>query len=448
MDLPSSNDAPFNQEFQRDAGVDLFEEFLQENACIDPTQRSFDKALWNGGQQDLSGDGVDREVQVVGDLPQQDLDSNPEPSLEDLTCTLEWKAVMKTTRIGMGTEEAVPLQLSMFWESTLRKRVDESLSIKHPVPRDRPKPEAISAVISAWRTGGRQSKKSLSHGLVMHGQEAASRWRSPSASSPGQLRELRSFEADKQPQGVSVTNRHFKETPRCTPLESQLLGGLFTVFLRCPGRPCQNNQGYCWRDPYGGKHYKLATNHLRQLVEYASGGHKFEGHNDVPDNVTQELYAEADQRNRVHPQAIRSPATMLNTQTMASTPAATPTILQSSPGGTPSSSISAPSQKERLEIPGSHEGAILDYVDWHQRQASSPAWIAEFAKAGDILLNQCFTLDRFYRYRTADMLVTRGVKVGVASSFHDDIPAWLPGYCCKYAERNSSPAETSDPCQG
>ncbi|KAK0954522.1 hypothetical protein LTS01_023866 [Friedmanniomyces endolithicus] len=112
MVLTSSNDAPFNQEFQREAGVDLFEEFLQENACIDPIQRSFDNALWDGGQQDLSVNGVDCEVQVVGDLPQQDLDRDPEPSLEDLTCTLEWKAVMKTTRIGMGTEEAVPPQLN------------------------------------------------------------------------------------------------------------------------------------------------------------------------------------------------------------------------------------------------------------------------------------------------------------------------------------------------
>lgn len=32
--------------------------------------------------------------------------------------------------------------------------------------------------------------------------------------------------------------------------------------MRCPGCPCRNNQGYCWRDPHGGKHHKLLSAHL------------------------------------------------------------------------------------------------------------------------------------------------------------------------------------------
>lgn len=78
--------------------------------------------------------------------------------------------------------------------------------------------------------------------------------------------------------------------------------------LHCPGRPCRNSQGYCWRDPRGGKHYKLLTVHLRQLVEYVMGGNKLDSHNDVPDQVRQQLYAEADQRASRCPDARRTPA--------------------------------------------------------------------------------------------------------------------------------------------
>jgi hypothetical protein len=101
--------------------------------------------------------------------------------------------------------------------------------------------------------------------------------------------------------------------------------------LRCPGRPCQNSQGWCWRDPHGGKHYKLLTIHLRQLVEHAKEGNKLDSHHDVPDHIRQQLYAEADQRiERL--QNSRTPASAMS-QVQAGTPTAVPTpgAMQSSP---------------------------------------------------------------------------------------------------------------------
>jgi hypothetical protein len=62
--------------------------------------------------------------------------------------------------------------------------------------------------------------------------------------------------------------------------------------LRCPGRTCQNFQGWCWRDPCGGKHYKLLTVHLKQLVKHVKEGNKL----DSLDDIRQQLYAETDQR--------------------------------------------------------------------------------------------------------------------------------------------------------
>jgi hypothetical protein len=135
--------------------------------------------------------------------------------------------------------------------------------------------------------------------------------------------------------------------------------------LRCPGRPCQNSQGWCWRDPHGGKHYKLLTIHLRQLVEHAKEGNKLDSHYDVPDHIRQQLYAEADQRIERR-QNSRTPASAMP-QMQAGTPTAilTAGAMQSSPETRqtePSTVAITPALLESLDIPGPHEDAIRDYV--------------------------------------------------------------------------------------
>ncbi len=67
--------------------------------------------------------------------------------------------------------------------------------------------------------------------------------------------------------------------------------------LRCPGPPCDNHDGHCWRDPVGKKHYKLKTHHLRHLVGLVKKKKlNIESHDDVPDEVRQQLYAEEQHR--------------------------------------------------------------------------------------------------------------------------------------------------------
>jgi hypothetical protein len=39
--------------------------------------------------------------------------------------------------------------------------------------------------------------------------------------------------------------------------------------MRCPGPPC-NLGPYCWRDPYGKKHYKLRTHQLKALIRHVA----------------------------------------------------------------------------------------------------------------------------------------------------------------------------------
>ena len=199
--------------------------------------------------------------------------------------------------------------------------------------------------------------------------------------------------------------------------------------LRCPGRPCQNSQGWCWRDPHGGKHYKLLTVHLRQLVDHVKEGNKLDGHQDVPDTIRQQLYAEADQRTGGHRNTRRSPYTMPQMQGRTPTPCVTPAVLPSSPGQAPASIVGAsPLVLQKLDIPAPHEDAIRDYMTWQQGRAVSGKWISQYAKAGDILLKQGFTLNHFYTRQLVGLLTDGGVWSGIALSFHNDIPEWLLGY--------------------
>jgi hypothetical protein len=67
------------------------------------------------------------------------------------------------------------------------------------------------------------------------------------------------------------------------------------ALMRCPGPPC-NRGPHCWRDPFGKKHYKLQTHHLRALIQLVEEGHVLHTHNDVPEDIREQLYAEEDQR--------------------------------------------------------------------------------------------------------------------------------------------------------
>ncbi|KAG9249981.1 uncharacterized protein F5Z01DRAFT_731324 [Emericellopsis atlantica] len=65
------------------------------------------------------------------------------------------------------------------------------------------------------------------------------------------------------------------------------------ALVRCPGPPCDKGP-YCWQD--GQRHYKLLGHHLKILVDEAQKGHSMRTHDDIPERVRQELYAEEQQQ--------------------------------------------------------------------------------------------------------------------------------------------------------
>lgn len=59
--------------------------------------------------------------------------------------------------------------------------------------------------------------------------------------------------------------------------------------MQCPGPPCDKGP-YCWCDPVGKKHYLLRPYHLKSLIRFVEQGGILESHNDMPEEIRQQLY--------------------------------------------------------------------------------------------------------------------------------------------------------------
>ena len=126
--------------------------------------------------------------------------------------------------------------------------------------------------------------------------------------------------------------------------------------MRCPGQPC-NLGPHCWRDPHGKKHYKLRTHQLKALIRCVAQGGQLRSHDDVPEDVRQQLYAEEQQQLERY----------LRTSHRA--PAGHPPIYITNvlPGS--SYSIPVPAEmhtKPRLGLPGFLDAAVEEYSNWQQ----------------------------------------------------------------------------------
>jgi hypothetical protein len=61
--------------------------------------------------------------------------------------------------------------------------------------------------------------------------------------------------------------------------------------ISCPSPPCHLESHY-WRNPIGKRHYKLNTHHFKPLIRYVEQGYILQIHDDVPEEIRQQLYAE------------------------------------------------------------------------------------------------------------------------------------------------------------
>ena len=198
--------------------------------------------------------------------------------------------------------------------------------------------------------------------------------------------------------------------------EDKWRGVYALVYCTCERGP------HCWKDPVGKKHYRLLTHHLKKMVKYVQAGNKLDSHDDMPDEIRRELFAEdrlrADQRRKLH----ASPQPVHITNVLPSQGATAEPVSLNVSDNTPST--------RRLRIPGPRDVAMESYVRWQQSKDLDKRWAKQYARAGEIFTNLGYSLGQICRLEKRDMLTEHDIAPGIADHFVEDIPEWLEQYEC------------------
>ncbi|EMD96376.1 hypothetical protein COCC4DRAFT_155192 [Bipolaris maydis ATCC 48331] len=372
-----------------------------------------------------------------------------------LRYSIEWKVVVNNKTLSKDTEQDVVLAPSVYWRFCLRAKVDKLLSRKLPHGKH-VKCDDTSVVASVNDRSERDLTKrfddiDIDWPLV---ERQLMRW--------GELlrcgKKLRvdlSFNyVELAPPSAAARNRGNKRGSSATQnmladRASQLDAEQETsasasvwrevyALMRCPGPPC-NRGPHCWRDPLGKKHYKLQTHHLKALIQLVEEGHILHTHNDVPEDIREQLYAEEEQRR--DRQAAGGGISRTNIPPITIT-----NVLPQHPSQFPStmSTSSALYSEERasrrvdLGIPGPRDLAVVAYSRWQQSNVADEAQKMEYQKACDITLQEMLDLEQLHEDQDYDFFIQNGVKRGVARRYVSDIGRWVELHKSTYDREQES----------
>jgi hypothetical protein len=191
--------------------------------------------------------------------------------------------------------------------------------------------------------------------------------------------------------------------------------------MRCPGPPCPRGP-YCWQDPNGKKHYPLKTRELQALVLHVQRGNELESHDDVPDDVRQQLYAaERQQYERHHKTAEKSDSKLPSIVIK--------NVLPGPHNDTPMQTAS-PSSSRRLVIPGFCDTAVEEYSEWQMSRVKRDDLREGVLRIRDIALKEGLDLVQIHHDQDPDYFIKieKSVQAGVAKRFVREIPDWVEQY--------------------
>ncbi|KAF2022548.1 hypothetical protein EK21DRAFT_119643 [Setomelanomma holmii] len=174
-------------------------------------------------------------------------------------------------------------------------------------------------------------------------------------------------------------------------------------------------------------YYKLRTHHLKALIELVQQGLVLSTHNDVPEEIRDQLYAEDHQR-RERPASGSSISTPSLPPITINNVMPSPSPFQDSPLLRSSSASSASHERladsASLDISGPRDLAVMAYSDWQQSNVVDEAQKNEYQKACDLVLREMLDLEQVYEDQNPAFFIQGGVKSGVARRFVSDIARW------------------------
>lgn len=363
--------------------------------------------------------------------------------------TLEWKLTHSGKNkknkklVSRNTEQDVVLAPAAYWAHILRSKLRQSLK-KKVAQEGKPRAEdtvavvhvndrtqrdlvkqcdgsevdwtSIEAQLVAWGDFFRNGKK-LTVNLTFHYADHSHIASGAPASNRGKRGRLSATQRmltqlDEQAERDGISGQPAVWT------------GVYEL-MRCPGPPCHLGP-HCWRDSVGKKHYRLLTHQLKRLVQYKEQGNKLETHDDVPDEVRQELYAVEQQRlEREQKSSQASVSKLPSIQITNVIPGNnTSSYGQGSAEAHRSALPTSTGRLERLRIPGHRDVLVERYTTWQQSQVQHIDLKAVYDKAGMIVLKHGWDLEQLHLRRNTKFLTDEGVPEGIAERYVAEIEEW------------------------
>lgn len=190
----------------------------------------------------------------------------------------------------------------------------------------------------------------------------------------------------------------------------------------CPQGP------HCWCDPHDKRHYKLSTYHLRKLVKFVQDGGRLQSHDDVPEDIRRDLYAEAEaatsrkRKARAVSPAGMTPITINNHFPQTSLEKSS--VNSTGRSAQPDTKSSADCVKSPLIVSGYLDTAVRRYTEWQRSRFEDVDLKNEMTKACSVILAHGLTLAQVHDDQDFQFLIDNGIKRGTARHFVGDIKMW------------------------
>jgi hypothetical protein len=369
-------------------------------------------------------------------------------SYEELvpTClhySIEWKVVVNNKVVVKDTEEDLVLVPIAYWHMILQPKLEKLLRRKLAQNRQVRCDDTNVVVSVSGRTERDLTKRfddlSIDWSVVAKRLMA---WGELFRSGKKLRVDLSFNYVDLQPSSAGTPKRSTKRGSSATQTmladraaqldaEQNTAGNTFIwqevySLMRCPGSPCDLGP-HCWRDPLGKKHYRLATHHLKALINFVEQGNILRTYDDIPEAIREQLYTEERQRLERQPKSnnMSTPFPPINITSVLPQSHQSPIVNSSEP--TPAAEV-RPFGDTCLDIPGLRDQAVKEYSEWQQSNVCDETQKADFRKACEAALEDGLDLEQVYEDQDPGFFIRKDVRRGVARRFICDIKKWVKDY--------------------
>lgn len=192
--------------------------------------------------------------------------------------------------------------------------------------------------------------------------------------------------------------------------------------FECTSASCTNRGFSCWRTD--NKHYKLDSDVMDQLVNYAEEGNELNTHADVPIRIRERVFTRRDEeearRDRKRKASNSLPITVRVCCHGHHSDPAEGSDCAEVRGLTRGALI-------RRKFPMPRDEAPNQYKDWLCESVTNETWLASYRLASKVTIEKGYDLWWLYTEQKAgaEVLVANGVLEGIATQFVSMIKEWL-----------------------